>query len=135
MFKHTCPPDPPTTPGRSERGLTNSTQAVLVFPLVFGALLLTLQWAMTTWAETTALAAAQDAARAASAIGANTTAGQQAGGQAASNGSLDDVHITVTKGPTTTTATITANSITVIPGWQPAITKTAQAPTERLTTS
>ena len=113
--------------------MSNTIQMTLLFPLVFAVLLATLQWAMISWAEATALAAAQDAARISAAHDSTTQAGNSAAAKAADNGSLTDIRTTINRDPTATTATITATAITVIPGYRHTITKTAQAPTQHIT--
>ena len=115
--------------------MSNTIQLTLLFPLIFAVLLLTLQWAMISWADATALAAAQDAARITAAHNSTTTAGNTAAVNAADNGSLTDIHITINRGATATTASITATALTVIPGFHHSVTKTAQAPTQRITQS
>lgn len=107
----------------------------LMFPLVLGVLLATLQWAMISWADATALAAAQDGARTAAAQHATAAAGRNTATTATNNGSLTNVTITINRGPTQTAATVTGTALSIIPGYQPSITKTAHAPTERITTS
>ena len=115
--------------------MSNTIQLTLLFPLLFAVLLLTLQWAMISWAEATALAAAQDAARITAAHNSTITAGHTTATAAANNGSLTGIHITINRGAAATTATISATALTVIPGYRHSITKTAQAPTQRITQS
>lgn len=115
--------------------MSSSVQTTLLFPLVFAMFLATLQWAMIAWADATALAAAQDGARIAAAMHSNAAAGQAEAASAADNGSLTAVAATINRGPNNTTATVTGTALSVIPGYTPTITKTAQAPTERLTQS
>ncbi|MCC2592479.1 pilus assembly protein [Tessaracoccus sp. OS52] len=115
--------------------MSSSVQLTLLFPLVFAAFLATLQWAMITWADATALAAAQDGARLAAARHSTAAAGQAAAAAAANNGSLTAVTTTINRGPTQTAATVTGTALSIIPGYTPTITKSAQAPTERLTQS
>ncbi|GAB3821940.1 hypothetical protein GCM10028820_31570 [Tessaracoccus terricola] len=115
--------------------MSNSVQMTLMFPLVLGVLLTTLQWAMISWANATALAAAQDGARTAAAQYATTEAGRTTAAAASNNGSLTNITITINRSPTQTTATVTGTALSIIPGYRPTITKTAQSPTERITTS
>ena len=115
--------------------MSNTIQMTLLFPLIFAVLLLTLQWAMISWADATALAAAQDAARITAAHNSTTTAGNAAATTAADNGSLRNLHVTISRGATATTATVTGTTLTVIPGYHHTIRKTAQAPTQRITQS
>ncbi|WP_158600716.1 TadE/TadG family type IV pilus assembly protein [Tessaracoccus antarcticus] len=115
--------------------MSNTIQMTLLFPLVFAVLLSTLQWAMVSWADATALAAAQDAARITAAHNSTTAAGNTAATSAAGNGSITGIQISIQRGATATTATVTGTALTVIPGFHHTITKTAQAPTQRITQS
>ena len=119
----------------AERGMSNSVQLTLLFPLVFSVLLLTLQWAMISWADATALAAAQDGARTAAAMNSSAAAGEAVATAAAGNGSLADVRAAVNRGAAATTVTVSGTALSLIPGYQRTITKTAQAPTQRITQS
>lgn len=118
---------------RDDRGLSNSVQLSLLFPLAFGVLLLTMQWAMVAWADATALAAAQDAARHAAARGGTAAAGQRVGTAAAANGSMEHVRVAVERGALRTSVSVTGSAQSVIPGFSPSIVKTVDVPTERLT--
>lgn len=108
-------------------------QVTLLFPVAFGILLLTLQWAMVSWAGATALAAAQDGARAAALLNGSETVGESLAREATANGSLDGVEVGISRGAVRTTATVTGTAPSVLPGYTPAIRKTAEAPTQRLT--
>lgn len=107
----------------------------LLLPLAFTMLLITLQWGLGTWAAATALAAAQDGARAAAALGGSESSGLRSALAAADNGALTDLLVGVERGPRQTTVTVTGRSIAVIPGWRPEVTRSVTAPTERLTRS
>ena len=50
-------------PCRDQRGLSGSVQVTLLLPLAMLVLLATLQWSLLLWAESTAMAAAQDSGR------------------------------------------------------------------------
>lgn len=115
--------------------MSNTIQMTLIFPLAFTVLLATLQWAMIAWADATALAAAQDAARISAAHNSTITAGTTAAHAAADNGSLTNIHTTINQGGTTTTATVTGTALSVIPGYHHTVTKTAHAPTQHITQS
>ena len=108
-------------------------QVSLLLPLVIGIFLLAVQWAMMSWAQTTAHAAAQDAARAAAAYGATEAAGKQAAHDATANGSLTDVSATVHRRGDTTSATVTGRALVVVPFFPTDIRAEAATPTERLT--
>lgn len=118
---------------RDQRGLNNGVQVTLLFPLAFGILLLTLQWAMVSWAGSSALAAAQDGARVAAAINGSASAGESAAKEAAGNGSLNAVEVSVNRGATRTSVSVSGSAPSVIPGVHPLVRKTAEVPTERLT--
>lgn len=117
----------------SERGLSTGVQVALLFPLAFGVLLLALQWAMLSWAEATALAAAQDGARVAAGFNGSPGHGSTTAASAADNGSLSDVQVAVERGPARTTVTVTGSAVSVLPGLVPQVSKSAELPTERLT--
>ena len=118
---------------RNERGLSGSVQVTLLLPLVFGIFLLALQWAMMSWAQATAHAAAQDAARAAAMAGSSVTVGNTVAREATSNGSLEDVSSTVHRGAAETSAVVTGKALVVVPFFPTDIHAEATAPTERLT--
>lgn len=116
-----------------QRGLNNGVQVALLFPVALGILLLTLQWAMLAWGEATALAAAQDGARAAAVIHGSDAAGETVAMAAADNGSLDSLAVTSDRGPRTTTVTVSGSVSGILPGFSTTIRRTAEMPTERLT--
>ena len=118
---------------RDQRGLSNGVQVTLLFPLAFGILLLTLHWAMVSWGGATALAAAQDGARAAAALDGSPAAGESVAASAADNGSLTAVDVNVTRSGVWTTVTVSGKAQSVLPGIISHVSKTAQVPTERLT--
>lgn len=118
-----------------QRGLSSGVQLTLLFPLAFGVLLLTLQWAMVSWAESSALAAAQDGARVTAALSGSVTAGESVALGAASNGSLEDIRVTVTRGASSTTVTVTGSAPSLLPGYRPQVSRSSEVPTERLTRS
>lgn len=116
-----------------DRGLSNGVQVTLLFPVAFGILLLTLQWAMVSWADATALAAAQDGARAAAVIDGSAAVGESLAREASENGSLDAVAVVATRGATRTTVTVSGQAVSLLPGYSASIRKSAEAPTQRLT--
>lgn len=120
---------------RDQRGLSNGVQVTLLFPVAFGVLLLTLQWAMVTWGESSALAAAQDGARVTAAINGTTGAGESVALEAASNGSLSGVSVIVVRGSSRTSVTVRGSAVSLLPGLTPSVSRTSEIPTERLTTS
>ncbi|MDO5736305.1 MAG: pilus assembly protein [Propionibacteriaceae bacterium] len=118
---------------RDQRGLNNGVQYALLFPVALGILLLTLQWAMVSWADSTALAAAQDGARVAALANGSAVAGESIALDAAQNGSLNGVAVAITRGATRTSVTVTGSATSVLPGFAPQVSKTAEVATERLT--
>ncbi len=120
---------------RDQRGLSNGLQLALLFPVAFGVLLLTLQWAMVAWADASALAAAQDGARVTAVLNGSVAAGESVALEAADNGSLENIGVLVSRGATRTTVTVSGTSPSLLPGVRPAVSKTAHVPTERLTRS
>ena len=119
---------------RNERGLSNGVQLTLLFPLAFSVLLLTLQWALTSWASATALAAAQDGARQ-GAMHPDFNSVQEIATTSAGNGSLTGLSVEITIGSRHTQVTVTGNAVSVIPGWQTQVSETASRPAERVTRS
>ncbi len=120
---------------RDQRGLSNGVQVTLLFPVAFGMLLLTLQWALVAWADASALAAAQDGARVSAVMKGSEAAGESVAREAATNGSLDNIEVLVSRGAVLTTVTVRGTSQALLPGITPAVSKTAEVPTERLTRS
>ncbi|SDL80880.1 TadE-like protein [Tessaracoccus oleiagri] len=108
-------------------------QVTLLLPFVLGIFLLALQWAMYSWAETTAQAAAQDGARAAAAFNGTAAHGRSVAFAAADNGSLDTIRADVRRGPRVSSATVTGRALGVIPLFPVTVSVTADTPTERLT--
>lgn len=105
---------------------------------MFSVMFLGLQAALFYHARTVAIAAAQQGARAAGAQAG--TAGQGAAAAssfvAASGGSdvLEGVSVTGSRSATSATVTVTGASLSVIPGWSPAVRQSATVPAERITT-
>ncbi|MHA7860523.1 TadE/TadG family type IV pilus assembly protein [Tessaracoccus sp. Y36] len=118
---------------RDERGLSNSVQAALLLPVGLGLFLALLQWAMVSWAEGSAIAAAQQGASVAAVEGATAGEGRAAALQAASNGSLTGIAAEVTRGARLTTATVTGRAVVVVWPWD--ISRTVVVTTERVTQS
>lgn len=118
-----------------QRGLSSSVQVTLLFPLAFGVLLLALQWALVSWAQATALAAAQDGARIVSGVHGTPDGGTTAAVDAASNGSMSGVGAVVTRTATDAAVTVNGQALSVVPGWSPRISQTATRPVERVTSS
>ena len=118
-------------PGRGQRGLSGSVQVTLLLPLAMLVLLAALQWALLLWAESTAMAAAQDSARAAAVLGGSATDGQEAGKRAIFNTAISDVTVTVDRAPTFTIAVVEGTAIRVLPMVNVTVRQEARIPTER----
>ena len=121
---------------RRERG-SSSIQMVMLMPALFSIMFLGMQGALYYHARTVAIAAAQEGARAAG--GQNGTA---AGGistassfvsDAGGNDVLPGAQMTGGRSATTATVTVTGTSLSVIPGWSPAVSQSASVPVERIT--
>lgn len=116
-----------------ERGLSQSIQLTLLFPVFIGVFLLGLQWAMHAWASAVALAAAQDGARAAAAYSAQPAAGEHAARQAIDTDALQEASVSISRGAETTSVTVSGRALSVVPFFDIAVSKSASVPTERLT--
>ena len=114
-----------------ERGLSNSVQAALLFPLGLMLLLGLMQWALVAWADSSAMAAAQQGAAVAARYGSTAGEGRSAALAAADNGSLQAVSADGRRGPRETTATVRGRAVVVL--WPREITKTVVLPSERVT--
>ena len=119
-------------PGWGQRGLSGSVQVTLLLPLAILVLLAALQWALLLWAESTAMAAAQDSARAAPVLGGSLVAdGREAGKRAIFNTAISDVTVTVDRAPTFTIAVVEGTAIRVLPMVNVTVRQEARVPTER----
>jgi Flp pilus assembly protein TadG len=110
---------------------------VILLPALFAVMLLGMQAALYYHARTTAIAAAQEGARAAGA-----EHGREADGTAAANDFIaeaggDDVltntSTTASRTGAVATVTVTGFSLSVIPGWHVRIRQSATVPVEHLT--
>jgi Flp pilus assembly protein TadG len=121
---------------RGERGSV-SIELVILLPALFALMFLGMQAALFYQARTTAIAAAQEGARAAGAQHGLTSDGIAAANafinEAGGDGVLQNTSTTVSRTPTIATVTVTGFSLSVIPGWHVRITQTATVPVERLT--
>ena len=122
----------PSGPGREERGLSGSVQVTLLLPLAMLVLLAALQWSLLLWAESTAMAAAQDSARAAAVLRGSVEHGREAGRRALFNSSLSDATVRVDRAATFTTAVVEGTAIRVLPVVDVAVRQEARVPTERI---
>jgi len=124
-----------TAAGR-ERG-SSSIQMVMLMPALFSIMFLGMQGALYYHARTVAIAAAQEGARAA-----GSQNGTAAGGISAASSFVSDAggrevlpgaRMTAGRSATIATVTVTGTSLSVIPGWSPAVSQSASVPVERIT--
>ena len=101
-------------------------------PLAVLGLLGGLQWALLLWAESTAMAAAQDSARAAAVLGGSAEDGREAGRRALFNSALGDATVKVDRAAAFTTAVVEGTAIRVLPMVDVAVRQEPTMPTERI---
>ena len=132
-------PRPATSASRraGEHG-SASIQLVILLPALFAVMFLGMQAALFYHARTVAIAAAHQGAKAAGGENGSASAGVSAAAafiaEAGGDNVLPGASASAERTPTTVTVTITGNSLSVIPGWTPAIVQSASLPVERLTT-
>lgn len=111
-------------------------QIVVLMPALFLLMFTGMQAALIYHGRTVALAAAQEGARVAAVMSSTSEAGNAAATQfvisAGGQDVLRDVSITATRDTTTARVTITGTTLSVVPGWTPAITQSAVAPLEQV---
>jgi len=121
---------------RSEHGSV-SIELVILLPALFAVMFLGMQAALFHHARTVAIAAAEEGARAAGAENGHEGTGTAAASTFVAAAGGDDVlqkaSATANRTPTTATVTVTGFSLSVIPGWHPAITQSASVTVERVT--
>lgn len=113
-----------------QRGMSESVQLALLLPLIFGVFLLLLQWGLISWAQATALGAAQESAAVAALRGAGEADGREAAGRAVENGSLTGVRVSVEKGSRLTHCVVTGRAVAVLFPYE--VEARATAATERV---
>lgn len=118
---------------RNERGMSGSVQVSLLLPVALGIFLLLLQWSLVAWADATALAAAQQGAASAAALGGDRLEGQAEAAAVAGNGALSGVTVRVERGSRQTRATVSGRAVSLI--WPREVSQTVVVTTERLTNS
>lgn len=123
----------PETDGSSERGSV-SVQMVLLMPTLLLVVWFALGAAMYFYGRATALAAAQAGATAGAAEhGTTDDCVRTATDLAARAGdSLAGLTVTCQIGAQTATATVTGNTISLVPGWEPTTTQVATVPREEI---
>ena len=121
---------------RRERG-SSSIQMVILMPALFSIMFLGMQGALYYHARTVAIAAAQEGARAAGSQNGTAADGLSAASSFVSDAGGNDVlpgaHMTGGRSATTATVTVAGTSLSVIPGWSPAVSQSASVPVERIT--
>lgn len=118
---------------RDQRGMSSSVQSVVLLPVAIGLLLLLIQWSLVSWAQATALAAAQEAAAAAAPLGASLHEAEALGATVTDNGSLTGARVTVERRGTQIRATATGQAVRVL--WPRQVSSTVVITAERLTGS
>lgn len=114
-----------------QRGLSGSVQTALLLPVVLGLFLATLQWGMIHWAQSTALAAAQEGA--ASAARGTQPQGLDSARRLADNGAFSHVSVEVDRGPTRVVSTVSGQALRILPLVDVGVEKSATVATERVT--
>lgn len=121
---------------RDERGSV-SIELVILLPALFAVMFLGMQAALFYHARTVAIAAAQEGAKAAGGQSGKEADGISAASSFVVEAGGDDVltgaSATANRTATTVTVTVQGHSLSVIPGWNPAIVQSASLPVERLT--
>jgi Flp pilus assembly protein TadG len=119
-----------------ERG-SSSIQMVILMPALFAVMFLGMQGALYYHARTVAVAAAQEGARIAGSENGTAADGTAAASSfvtdAGGNDVLPGASVTGDRSATTATVSVTGTSLSVIPGWSPAVTQSASVPVERIT--
>ena len=119
-----------------ERGAA-TVELVILLPALFAVLFLGMQAALFYHARTVAIAAAQEGARAAGAENGTVSDGIAAASSFIADAGGTDVlrrsSTTANRATTTVTVTVSGQSLSVIPGWNPVVTQSASLPVERLT--
>jgi Flp pilus assembly protein TadG len=124
------------TSGDDERGSV-SIELVVLLPALLTLIFLGVQAALIDRAQSVALAAAQEGARAASAETGSSSDGLNIATQFVAEAGGDDFLIDATvssdRGASAAIVTVRGRSLSVIPGWRPTITQHASRPIERAT--
>lgn len=120
---------------QDERGALGSVQAVVVLPLVMACFLATVEAALYFYGRSAAVAIAHTGAVAAATENGNPSACEAAAADLAARigDALQDVRVSCRLTATTAATTVTGEILSLVPGWQPAITQTAEVPVERIT--
>ena len=113
--------------------MSGSVQAAILLPVALGIFLLLVQWSMLAWADAVALAAAEHGAAVTAVQGGTESDGRRAAQDAAGGGALADVRVAVSRGPGSSTVTVSGASNAVL--WPGRVSRTVVVPNERLTGS
>ncbi|MCW5952086.1 MAG: pilus assembly protein [Propionibacteriaceae bacterium] len=120
---------------QGERGAIGSVQAVVVLPLAMTCFMATVQASLYFYGRSAAIAVAHTGA-----VAAATENGNLSGCEAASadlairiGDALQEIHVSCRLNPTTATVVVTGQILSVVPGWYPTVTQTAEVPVERVT--
>lgn len=124
----------PRLAGRRERG-SSTIQMVVLLPALFTLMFLGVQASLMYQGRTVALAAAQEGARTAAGQNGTGAAGIAAAADfvASSTAGLKNSTVTGHRNATEAAITVTAHTVSVIPGWSPTITQSASMPVEKVT--
>jgi Flp pilus assembly protein TadG len=120
-------------PHRDERGLSESVQFAVVWPVLMLVTLGVLQAGLWLHGRNVAQRAATAAVDTARGTAGSVDAARDLATDLARTGGLDEVSVQVTRGPTTTTATVTAGSPLLLNFGLGRLRESATAPVERAT--
>lgn len=117
-----------------DRGAT-SIEMVILLPALFALMFLGMQAALMYQGRAVALAAAQEGAREAASETGTAQSGIRTAESfvASSTTGLKGTTVVGRRTATVATVTVSANTLSVIPGWIPTITQSASMPVERVT--
>ena len=120
--------------GAADRGAT-SIEMVILLPALFALMFLGMQAALIYQGRAVVLAAAQEGAREAASETGTAISGIRTAESfaAASTTGLNGVTVVGRRTATVATVTVSATTLSVIPGWSPTITQSASMPVERVT--
>jgi Flp pilus assembly protein TadG len=120
--------------GSADRGST-SIEMVILLPALFALMFIGMQASLMYQGRAVALAAAQEGAREAASETGSAVSGIRTAESfvAASTSGLKNTTVVGQRTATEATVTVSATTLSVIPGWTPAITQSASMPVERVT--
>jgi Flp pilus assembly protein TadG len=118
---------------RNERGLSQSVQYAVIMPTLMLATLGIIQAGMWIHGENVAARASNAAADVARGSFGTASSAQEAASDLATAGGLSDVHVSVSRGATQVTVTVSAKAPSILDMGLGRIQETASAPLERVT--